>query len=120
MQTCDSSRERNLVGLNVTGGQQCSDRAVELLAAANIFESSEEVLRAQTGSLAAFEIVQDAALVHHDDAIAEIDGLLHGVGNHQGGELISRNNVVRQANDLVRGLGVECCGVLIKQQQVRA
>ena len=50
--------------------------------------------------------MQHLAFVHHHDAIAQIHGLLHGVGHHQRGYLFTGHNLVRELDHLGSALGV--------------
>ncbi len=61
-----------------------------------------------------------SALVHHDQAVPHIGRLLHGMGDHNGGQPTTLDNFLRQAKHLVGALGVERGGVLVEQQQTRA
>ena len=33
-------------------------------------------------------VIDDVALVHHDEAVAILDGILHVMGDHHGGEVV--------------------------------
>ena len=59
------------------------------------------------------------ALVHHDEAVAVNDGVLHVVGDHHGGELVFAHDTVRELEHFSRRRGVERRGVLVEQQQLR-
>ena len=41
------------------------------------------------------------------------------MGDHEGGEVVLRHDLVREGKDLGGGLGVESGGVLIEKQQLR-
>src|SRR5436190_258575 len=66
---------------------------VELFAAADLVEAVQQVLDAQAFFLGSPDVVQDAATVHHEDAVAEADGLLHRMGDHQGGEFFAPDDL---------------------------
>src|SRR3974390_3468955 len=104
--------------LNVAGGQQFGNGTVELFAAANIFKAPEQIFGPHASPLAALQIMQDSPLVHHDDAVAEVNGLLHGMRDHESRQLVALNNVVREANYLIRGLWVERSSVLVEKQKL--
>jgi hypothetical protein len=57
--------------------EQFGDGGVELFAASDIIESAKEVFGSDPGAFWALEVMEDLAFVHHDDAVAEVDGLLH-------------------------------------------
>ena len=46
------------------------------------------------------------------------DGVLHVVGDHEGGEVVLLHDLVGQSQHLVSGLGVQSGSVLIQQQQL--
>ena len=58
------------------------------------------------------------ALVHHDEAVAQTDGVVHVVRDHQRGEVVLGDDLFGEIEDLGCGFGVKCCGVLVKQQQL--
>jgi len=58
------------------------------------------------------------ALVHHDQAVAVLDGILHVVGDHHGGQVVFLHNLGREGQHLERRLGVQSGGVLIQQQEL--
>ena len=47
------------------------------------------------------------------------DGVLHVVGDHEGGEVVLLHDLVGQSQHLVSGLGVQSGSVLVQQQQLR-
>jgi hypothetical protein len=97
--------------------EQFGDGGVELFAAADIIEAAQEVFGSDPGAFWALEVVEDLASVHHDDAVAEVDGLLHGVSDHQGREAVALDDFVGQPDDLVGAFGVESGCMFIEQQQ---
>src|SRR5208282_4526246 len=78
--------------------QHLSHRPIELLAPANLLESPEKILGPDPRPLAAIQVVDNPALVHHHDAVAQIHRLLHGVRDHQRRQLIALNDLVREAD----------------------
>ena len=64
------------------------------------------------------DIIDDVALVHHDQAVAVLDGILHVVGDHHGGQVVFLHDLGREGQHLERRLGVQSGGVLIQQQEL--
>ena len=60
--------------------------------------------------------MQHFAAVHHNDPVAEVDGLVHRVRDHECGELVPLDDFVAEADDLVGALRIERGGVFIEQQ----
>ena len=58
------------------------------------------------------------AFVHHDQAVAILNGILHVVGDHHGGEMVFLHDFGREGQHLERGLGVQRSGVLVQQQEL--
>ena len=89
------------------------------LRARHLGELFEQVLLRELLFLLTLDIEDDVALVHHDEAVAVNDGVLHVVGDHHGGELVFAHDAVREFEHLGRRRGVERRGVLVEQQQLR-
>ena len=60
------------------------------------------------------------ALVHHDEAVTQTDGVVHVVCDHERGERVLLNQALREREHLCGGLWVERGGVLVQEQQLRA
>ena len=58
------------------------------------------------------------ALVHHDQAVAVLDGVLHVVGDHQGGQVVFLDDFFGEGQHLGGRLGVQGRGVLVQQQEL--
>lgn len=84
----------------------------------NFFESADQIFGADAAAVGAGDVGRYAALVHHYDAGAEGGGLLHGVGDHQGGQVVFRDDALGEADDLVGAFGVEGGGVLVEEEEV--
>ncbi|MPN19989.1 hypothetical protein SDC9_167364 [bioreactor metagenome] len=54
--------------------------------------------------------------MHHDQAVAQLQGLLHVVGDHHCGQLVTLHHLIGQPGDQRRTLRVERRGVLVQQQ----
>ena len=46
------------------------------------------------------DIIDDVALVHHDQAVAVLDGILHVVGDHHGGQAVLLSAKIVEENHL--------------------
>ena len=79
------------------------------LSAADFLEFGQQVGYFQVFLLLARHIVYDMALVHHDQTVAVYDGVLHIVGDHQGGQLILANDAVGGVQYLGRGFRIQGC-----------
>ena len=91
---------------------------VSELAAAGDLELGQQVGDLQLLLLLAGDVVDDVALVHHDEAVAVLDGILHIVGDHHGGQMVFFHDLGRKGQHLERGLGVQRGGVLVQQQEL--
>src|SRR5258708_670623 len=60
---------------------------VEQLAAAKLFETLQQLGGAHALLLGTADVVDHFAAMHHDQAVAQDGGLLHGVRHHERGEL---------------------------------
>jgi len=69
-------------GSDVATLKQFGDGGIELLAPAHVVETLEQIFRAHPGTLCALEVVKDLAAMHHDDTIAQVNGLLHRMCHH--------------------------------------
>jgi hypothetical protein len=98
--------------------QQISDGGGELIASSEGIEAIEQIVWAGAGFFGTCEVSDDLSLMHHDDSVTEADGLLHGVGDHDGGESIAGDDFVCEADNLVCGGGIECGGVFIEEQEI--
>lgn len=101
-------------------GEEFGDLGVELFAAANAIESGEQVGGVEPGFVVAGVLAHDSPLVHHDNAVGEVDGLLHGMGDHEGGEFFLLNNFPGKLSDLVGAFGIEGGGMFIEEEQAGA
>ena len=63
-------------------------------------------------------VVDDVTLVHHDQAVAVFDGILHVVGDHHGGQVVFLHDACREGKHLQRRFGVQCGSVLVQQQEL--
>ena len=73
----------------------------------------------ECGLFGAAYIQDDAASVHHDQAIAKRQRMLHVVGNHQGGELCLGDRLGCGGHDDVGGARVKRRRMFVKQQSLR-
>ena len=45
-------------------------------------------------------VIDDVALVHHDEAVAILDGILHVMGDHHGGQVVFLHDPGREGQHL--------------------
>ncbi len=64
-------------------------------------------------------MVLNFAVLEVQDGIGDADEV-RVVGGDQGGHALGLHDGVQQAHDLLRGLGVELAGRLVREQQLRA
>ena len=91
---------------------------VERISAGCRFEAFQQTLWCDALAFVAGDVMEHAAFVHHYDPLAEMDGLGHGVGDHERGEFIASYNFTGQCDDLVRAFRVEGGGVFVEQKEV--
>ena len=89
------------------------------LAARRFFELGQEILDGHVLFLFGVEVQDDLAFVHHDGPVAQGQGVLHVMGDHEGGEVVFLDQVAGEAQDLFSGLGVQGGGVLIQEEELR-
>ena len=58
------------------------------LTAAGDLEFGQQVRNMQILLFLTGHVIDDVALVHHDEAVAILDGILHVMGDHHGGEVV--------------------------------
>ena len=57
--------------------------------------------------------------MHHDEAVAVYDGILHVVGDHHGSQVVIGNDLVGNLKHFGGCLRIERCGVLVSKQKPR-
>ena len=82
-------------------------------------ELFEQIAHGEVLFLLAPDVDDDAARIHHDQTVAVLDGVLHVVRDHHGGEVVARNDLLGDLKHLVCGLRVERRSVFVEQQQIR-
>ena len=70
------------------------------------------------GALLVGYVQHDAAMVHHQRAVAQGKGIVHVVGDHQAGDVVLRHDLFGQIQHLFRRGGVQSGGVFVQQQQL--
>ena len=78
---------------------------IRKLTAAGDLELCQQVGDLQVLLFIARDVVDDVTLVHHDEAVAVLDGVLHVVGDHHGGQVVLLNDLRREGQHLEGGLG---------------
>ena len=84
------------------------------LAASCFLEHGEQVFDGQVGFFFAADVEEDVPVVHHDQAVAEAQGVAHVVGDHQGGQLLLADDALGQSEDFFGRLRVEGGCVLVE------
>ena len=79
-------------------------------------EGVQQVINRQALFFLAADIENDLAGIHHNEAVAVGDGVLHIVGDHQGGETALLDEAIGKRQYLGGGFGVKGGGVLVQQQ----
>src|SRR3984957_11455000 len=72
--------------LDVLFGQHFGCALVQLFGASDFREAGQQVVRPQAPFFRALKIVDDLVAMHHDKAISQTGGLMHGMRDHQRGE----------------------------------
>ena len=91
--------------------------AVVVEGLARVFtELFEQVVHSHPAALLALDVEDDAARIHHQGAVAQLQCLVHVVGDHQAGDLLFRYNALGQFQHLFGGGGVQRGGVLVEQE----
>ena len=62
-------------------------------------------------------VVNNAAFMHHNKAIAVADGVFHIVRYHKGGKLVAVNYFFGKVEHFLRRFGIEGGGMLVQKQQ---
>jgi hypothetical protein len=68
--------------LDVNPAEHFGGTLIELVCSSNIFESGEEVVDADALLFSAAKILDNSPAMRHDEAVAEIGSLVHGVSDH--------------------------------------
>ena len=88
-------------------------------AAACLLEKCKQLCNGELLFLLARDIDRNVTVVHHDQAIAVYDSIVHIVRDHQRGEMIFADQLIGDLQHLCRRFGVECRGMLVKQKYLR-
>ena len=64
------------------------------------------------------QVQHDAAFAHHDEPVAEVYRVAHIVRDHEGGEVIFSDYLLREFKHLGGGFGIQRGGVLVKKEQL--
>ena len=76
----------------------------------------KQVINRQALFFLAADIENDLAGIHHNEAVTVGDGVLHIVGDHQGGETALLDKTIGKRQYLGGSFGVKGGGVLVQQQ----
>ena len=89
------------------------------LRAADLFEFLEKSFDGQLLFFFPANVKYDAAVVHHYEAVAVFDGVLHIVRYHEGGKFVFMNDLVAQRQHVRSGFRVERRSMFVKEQHLR-
>ena len=84
--------------------------------AARLLKPQQQVGHLKFGLFFPADIINHAAFMHHNQAVAVLDGIPHIMGNHQGGQVVFMDDLVGQLQDLGRSLGVQRRRVLVQKK----
>ena len=84
-----------------------------------LFKEIQEVRDGQPLFFFAAHIDNDAAGIHHDEAVAKTQGIPHIVRNHEACQMVPGNDFLRQGKDLFGRFWIKGRRVLIKKEQFR-
>ena len=92
--------------------------AVIIQPAAHIFgELIQQAVHRGVGAFFPADIQHNVAGIHHQRAVAQFQGGVHVVGNHQAGDVVFGHSFLGQLQHLICGGGVQGRSVLVQQQQ---
>ena len=80
------------IALDVYFSQHLGGRLVEQTGATNFFKPPRQIFHAKASFLCPSKVMDDLPMVHHDQPIPEVYGLLHGMSHHQRGQAVRRDN----------------------------
>ena len=83
-----------------------------------VFVVLHDVCTGHALALLAGDIEDDLAAVHHDGAVADVEGAFEIVGDHEGGDVVLVHDVVGQAHDGLGADWVEGGGVLVQEEHI--
>ena len=84
--------------------------------AAGLAEFVGEIVNGELRAFFARHVVNHLALIHHQCAVAQIQGGLHVVGDHEAGDFIFLHDGAGQGQHLFGGAGVQGGGVLVQEE----
>ena len=77
-------------------------------------EAFQQVIDGQTIPFFSLNIQDNMSAVHHQGAVAQIQSILHVMGNHQRGNLMLGNHIPGDFQHLFRCCRVKGCGMFIQ------
>ena len=89
------------------------------LAACDLLELGEKVGNGKRLLLFSCNVKDDMALMHHDEAIAQADSIVHVVRDHKGREVILLDDFLGKGKDLSSGFGVKRRRMLVEREHLR-
>ena len=102
---------------SVVGFHLAQEDAVIVESLAGVLaELLEQVVHGHLAAGLTLDIEDDAARVHHEGAVAQLQCLMHIVGDHQAGDLLFGHDALGEVQHLFGGGRVESGGVLVQKQ----
>ena len=105
------------IGAVFEDGSAQQQAVADELAAGGLLEHGEEVFDLEVFFLFLGDVEEDFAAVHHDEAVAEFEGVAHVVSDHERREALARDDFPREGEDFLGGLRVEGSGVLVQERR---
>ncbi len=79
----------------------------------------KQVIYGHLRSLFALHVKNNPSAVHHEGAVAHLQGLAHVVRDHKTGDMALRDDGLRKVENFRGSCGVKSGGVLVKEQDPR-
>ena len=82
-------------------------------------EALEQIVHGEAAALFPGDIENDIPAVHHEGAVAEVQGGLHVMGDHEAGQVVLFHDLAGEVQDLFGGAGVQGGGMLVQEEELR-
>ena len=90
---------------------------ISFITATDFAEQFKQLMNRQFFLFFSGYINDDAALVHHDQAVTMLNGIFQVMGDHQGRQVVFLDDTVSSFKNLGGCLGVQSCRVFVQQQE---
>ena len=107
--------------MNCISGQDCLGQhgSVGQRRAFELGELGQQVVHSRVFLVFPAQFHNDLALMHHDEAVTQVQSLFHIVGHHQGGQSVARHQLLSLAGNQLGTCRIQSRRVFIKQQNLR-